>query len=96
LADSRDAGRHKGGHEPLYHSGQINRTFFTLIMLCGCDRVNGGWTPSYPATGRNPLDLCDEAERAWVPAAEYVLRELRAGHLRFAAETPANRRTGRG
>jgi nitrate reductase alpha subunit len=104
------------GTNRWYHSDQIYRTFFTVIVLCGCEggkrRAAGhttwaregwyenfraaelasplghglfagrtfadrparasrlGWTPRYPAFGRNPLDLCYEAERAWVPAAE--------------------------
>jgi len=157
------------GTNHWYHSDQIYRTFFTLIMLCGCQGVNGGgwahyvgqekvrpltgwqqvafaldwqrpprhmagtsffylhsdqwryekfgagelasplgrglsagqsfadclvqasrlgWTPSHPAFGRNPLDLCDEAERAGVPVPEHIAAELRAGRLRFAAEDP--------
>jgi nitrate reductase / nitrite oxidoreductase, alpha subunit len=157
------------GTNHWYHSDEIYRTFFTLIMLCGCQGVNGGgwahyvgqekvrplagwqqvafaldwqrpprhmtgtsffylhtgqwryeafgaaelasplgkglfagktfadcvaqasrlgWTPSHPAFGRNPLDLCDEAERAGVPVAEYLVRELREGRLRFAAGDP--------
>ena len=47
-----------------------------------------GWTPSHPAFGRNPLDLCDEAERAGVPVPDYLVRELREGRLRFAARGP--------
>jgi nitrate reductase alpha subunit len=47
-----------------------------------------GWTPSHPAFGRNPLDLCDEAERAGIPVPEYPVRELWQGRLRFAAEDP--------
>ena len=135
------------GTNHWFHSDEIYRTFLTLIMLCGCQGVNGGgwahyvgqekvrplagwqqvafaldwqrpprhmtgtsffythtgqwryekfgpaelasplgrglfagktfadclaqasrlgWTPSHPAFGRNPLDLCDEAERAGV------------------------------
>ncbi len=157
------------GTNHWYHSDEIYRTFFTLIMLCGCQGVNGGgwahyvgqekvrpftgwstmafasdwcrparhmtgtsfyythtdqwryerfradelasplgpgllagrsfidclaqasrlgWTPSHPAFGRNPLDLCDEAERAGLPVPGYIVRELREGRLRFAAEDP--------
>jgi nitrate reductase alpha subunit len=47
-----------------------------------------GWMPSYPTFDRNPLDLCDEAEAAGVPAGEHVVGELRAGRLRFACEDP--------
>ena len=157
------------GTNHWYHSDEIYRTFLTLIMLCGCQGVNGGgwahyvgqekvrplagwqqvafaldwqrpprhmtgtsffythtgqwryeafgpdelasplgrglftgktfadclaqasrlgWTPSHPAFGRNPLDLCDEAERAGAPVSSYVVRELQEGRLRFAAEDP--------
>ena len=34
------------------------------------------------------LDLVDEAQRAGRDPAEYVVRELRAGRLRFACEDP--------
>jgi nitrate reductase alpha subunit len=157
------------GTNHWFHSDETYRTFLTLIMLCGCQGVNGGgwahyvgqekvrplagwqqvafaldwqrpprhmtgtsffythtgqwryekfgpaelasplgrglfagqtfanclaqasrlgWTPSHPAFGRNPLDLCDEAGRAGVPVPEYLVRELREGRLRFAAEDP--------
>jgi nitrate reductase alpha subunit len=54
LADSRDAGRHGSGTNRWYHSGQIYRTLFTLIMLCGCERVNGG---GWARVARRP-DVC--------------------------------------
>ncbi len=157
------------GTNHWFHSDEIYRTFLTLIMLCGCQGVNGGgwahyvgqekvrplagwqqmafaldwqrpprhmtgtsffythtgqwryetfgpdelasplgrglfagqtfadclarasrlgWTPSHPAFGRNPLDLCDEAARAGVPVADYLVGELAGGRLRFAAEDP--------
>ena len=47
-----------------------------------------GWMPSQPTFDRNPLDLADEAEAAGKPAADYVVEQLRAGRLRFAAEDP--------
>jgi nitrate reductase / nitrite oxidoreductase, alpha subunit len=55
---------------------------------CLAQAARLGWTPSHPAFGRNPLDLCDEAERAGVPVSSYVVRELREDRLRFAAEDP--------
>jgi nitrate reductase / nitrite oxidoreductase, alpha subunit len=157
------------GTNHWYHSDQIYRTFFTLIMLCGCEGVNGGgwahyvgqekvrpftgwqqmafgldwqrpprhmtgtsffythtdqwryeafgpaelasplgrglfagrtfadcllqasrmgWTPSHPAFDRNPLDLSVDSERAGLTAADYVVRELRQGRLRWAAQDP--------
>jgi len=47
-----------------------------------------GWMPSYPSLNRNPLDLCDEAEREGVDVKDYVVRQLQDGELRFAAEDP--------
>ena len=47
-----------------------------------------GWLPSYPSFNRNPLDITDEAEREGIDVKEYVVRELKEGRLRFAAEDP--------
>jgi nitrate reductase alpha subunit len=47
-----------------------------------------GWMPSYPSFDRNPLDLCDEAAAEGLEVPDYVVRELREGRLRFAAEDP--------
>ena len=47
-----------------------------------------GWLPSYPTLNRNPLDICEEAERRRRPAADHVIDELKGGGLRFAAEDP--------
>ena len=47
-----------------------------------------GWLPSYPSFNRNPLDLTDEAEREGIDIKDYVVRELKEGRLRFAAEDP--------
>jgi len=47
-----------------------------------------GWTPSHPAFDRNPLDLADEAARAGKPVADYIVGELTAGRLGFAAQDP--------
>jgi nitrate reductase alpha subunit len=47
-----------------------------------------GWMPSYPSFDRNPLDLCDDAAAEGLEVPEYVVRELREGRLRFAAEDP--------
>ncbi len=157
------------GTNHWFHSDQIYRTFFTLIMLCGCEGRNGGgwahyvgqekvrplagwqqmafaldwqrpprhmtgtsffythtdqwryeafgpaelasplgrglfagrsfadclaqasrmgWTPSHPAFDRNPLDLASQASAAGKPLAGYVVDELRAGRLHWAAEDP--------
>ena len=157
------------GTNHWFHSDEIYRTFLTLIMLCGCEGVNGGgwahyvgqekvrplggwqqvafaldwqrpprqmtgtsffylhtgqwryekfgpaelasplgrglfagqtfadcvarasrlgWTPSHPAFGRNPLDLFDDSERTGLTPADYIVRELREGRLKFAAQDP--------
>ncbi|MDA8294523.1 MAG: nitrate reductase subunit alpha [Actinomycetota bacterium] len=47
-----------------------------------------GWIASHPAFDRNPLDLADEAEAAGKTVEEFVVDELRAGRLRFAAADP--------
>ncbi|HEY9438938.1 MAG TPA: nitrate reductase subunit alpha [Streptomyces sp.] len=47
-----------------------------------------GWMPSYPTFDRNPLTLAADAEAAGSEVGEYVVDELKAGRLRFAAEDP--------
>jgi len=47
-----------------------------------------GWMPSYPTFDRNPLELTAEAEAEGLAPADYVVRELKAGRLRFAVEDP--------
>ncbi|MBO0811737.1 MAG: nitrate reductase subunit alpha [Microlunatus sp.] len=157
------------GTNHWFHSDQIYRTFFTLIMLCGCQGVNGGgwahyvgqekvrpltgwstlafgldwqrptrhmtgtsffythtdqwryetfgagelasplgrglfanrtfvdvlaqasrlgWTPSHPAFDRNPLDLADDAAAEGMPVPDFIVGELKAGRLKFAAQDP--------
>ncbi len=55
---------------------------------CNALAARLGWMPSHPAFDRNPLDLCDEAERAGKQVPEHIVDELGAGRLRFAAEDP--------
>ncbi|HVV22601.1 MAG TPA: nitrate reductase subunit alpha [Pseudonocardiaceae bacterium] len=55
---------------------------------CNALAARLGWLPSHPAFDRNPLDLCDEAEQAGKPVADYVVDQLTSGALRFAAEDP--------
>jgi nitrate reductase alpha subunit len=47
-----------------------------------------GWLPSYPSFDRSTLDLVTEAEHEGLEPPDYVVRELRAGRLRFACEDP--------
>jgi nitrate reductase alpha subunit len=55
---------------------------------CNALAARLGWMPSHPTFNRNPLDLCDEAQRAGMDVADYVVEHLKAGTLRFAAEDP--------
>jgi nitrate reductase alpha subunit len=47
-----------------------------------------GWLPSYPTFDRNPLEIAAAAEAEDMTPADYAVRELKAGRLRFAAEDP--------
>ena len=55
---------------------------------CYAKAARLGWLPAYPSFDRNPLDLADAAESEGMSASDYVVRELKAGRLRFAAEDP--------
>ncbi|HEX5349256.1 MAG TPA: nitrate reductase subunit alpha [Pseudonocardiaceae bacterium] len=55
---------------------------------CNALAARLGWMPSHPTFNRNPLDLCDDAERAGMDVPDYVVEQLKAGTLRFAAEDP--------
>ena len=52
--------------------------------------VRQGWLASHPTFDRNPLDLVDQAKAAGQGIDEYVVNELTAGRLRFAASDPDN------
>jgi nitrate reductase alpha subunit len=83
------------------HTDQWRYDRYRLDALCsplGAGRLAGmhtkdtialsarlGWMPSYPQFDRNPLDLTDEAGS---DVSGYVVGELSAGRLRFAAEDP--------
>ena len=47
-----------------------------------------GGLPAYPSFDRNPLDITREAAEEGISPADYAVRELKAGRLRFAAEDP--------
>ncbi|MGH9295488.1 MAG: molybdopterin-dependent oxidoreductase, partial [Acidimicrobiales bacterium] len=47
-----------------------------------------GWLASHPAFDRSPLELADQADQAGLSIEDYVVRELQAGRLRFAATDP--------
>src|SRR5262249_50697185 len=50
--------------------------------------VRLGWLPAYPGFDPSTLDLVTEAEQDGLEPADYVVRQLRAGRLRFACEDP--------
>jgi nitrate reductase alpha subunit len=47
-----------------------------------------GWLASHPTFDRNPLDLADDAAASGKDPADYVVSELQAGRLHFAANDP--------
>ncbi|MFN8124688.1 MAG: nitrate reductase subunit alpha [Thermoleophilia bacterium] len=47
-----------------------------------------GWLPSYPTFNRNPLEITAAAQAEGMAPADYAVRELKEGRLRFAAEDP--------
>ncbi|MBO0693750.1 MAG: nitrate reductase subunit alpha, partial [Acidimicrobiaceae bacterium] len=50
--------------------------------------ARSGWLASHPTFDRNPLELADQADAAGRSVEDYVVGELRAGRLRFAASDP--------
>jgi nitrate reductase alpha subunit len=68
----------------------LGRGTFTGMHFADCNAqaARMGWLPSYPSFNRNPLDLADEAVAAGVEVKDYIVSELQAGRLRFAAEDP--------
>jgi nitrate reductase alpha subunit len=47
-----------------------------------------GWMPSYPTFNRNPLAIAERAEGSGRTVGQFVVDEVRSGHLAFAAEDP--------
>ncbi|MFF5083502.1 nitrate reductase subunit alpha [Actinoplanes sp. NPDC000266] len=64
--------------------GFANKT--TADLIAASARM--GWMPSVPHFNRNPLDLADEAAAAGEPVADHVVKNLKSGNIRFAAEDP--------
>lgn len=58
----------------------------TMDLLAQSARL--GWAPSYPQFNRSSLTLADDAAAAGVPAAAYIVDQLKSGELRFAIEDP--------
>lgn len=52
-----------------------------------------GWLPSAPQLGTNPLRIADEAKKAGMTPADYTVKALKEGTIRFAAEQPENGKT---
>jgi nitrate reductase alpha subunit len=69
---------------PLGHGAFAGQHFADLYAKA----ARMGWLPAYPTFDRNPIDLTEEAEHEGIGAPDYVVRELQAGRLRFAAEDP--------
>jgi len=50
--------------------------------------IRMGWLPSAPQLNRNPLEVARAAEAAGLPAADYVVQQLKSGQLDFAYADP--------
>ncbi|HQZ79848.1 MAG TPA: nitrate reductase subunit alpha, partial [Steroidobacteraceae bacterium] len=50
--------------------------------------IRMGWLPSAPQLNRNPLEVARAAEAAGLPAADYVVQQLKGGQLDFAYADP--------
>jgi nitrate reductase alpha subunit len=72
------------------YASPLGRGTLNELHLADCYALAArlGWMPSYPTFDRNPLELAGEAEAAGLGPADYVVRELKTGRLRFAAEDP--------
>jgi nitrate reductase alpha subunit len=72
------------------YASALGRGTLDDMHLADCNALAArlGWMPSYPTFDRNPLDLVEEAEAAGSDVSGHVVRELKEGRLRFAAEDP--------
>jgi nitrate reductase alpha subunit len=55
---------------------------------CLVESAKRGWMPSYPTFNRNSLDIVDDADKAGVAPAQYVVDSLKDGSLAYACEDP--------
>ncbi|MBX3068014.1 MAG: nitrate reductase subunit alpha [Cryobacterium sp.] len=55
---------------------------------CLVESAKRGWMPSFPTFNRNPLDIVDQADKAGVAPAKFVVDQLKSGELKFACEDP--------
>jgi nitrate reductase alpha subunit len=84
-----DQWRYEGAHADALAS-PLGRGLFagksTADLYATSARL--GWLPSHPAFDANPLDLASQAEMAGKEVGDFVVEELRAGRLHFAADDP--------
>ena len=79
------------GHRAVAVRGDLGATSFRRRWATGRSKgahfadlyakaARMGWLPAYPTFDRNPLDITAAAEAEGIPPADYVVRELKAGH----------------
>jgi nitrate reductase alpha subunit len=75
---------------PDQFTSPLGRGLFRGKTMADCNALAArlGWLPSFPSFNRSSLDLADEAESAGMEVVDYVVQELQAGNLRFAADDP--------
>ena len=75
---------------PADHASPLGRGLLAGMHIADVNALGArlGWLPSFPSFDRSSLALVEEAESEGLEPAEYVVRELRAGRLRFACEDP--------
>ena len=68
----------------------LGKGLFKGLALADCIALATrlGWTPSYPTFDRNPLEIAASAKEAQQDPAKYVVDQLLAGKLHFAANDP--------
>ena len=75
---------------PGDHASPLGRGLLDGMHIADVNALGArlGWLPSFPSFDRSSLQLVEEAEHQGLEPADYVVRELRAGRLRFACEDP--------
>ncbi|MFZ0996169.1 MAG: nitrate reductase subunit alpha [Candidatus Dormiibacterota bacterium] len=68
----------------------LGRGLFQGRQFADCNALATrlGWMPFYPSFDRNPLLVAEEAKKAGAAVEDFVVKELKEGRLRFAAEDP--------
>ena len=84
-----DQWRYEGAHADSL-SSPLGRGLFAGKSAADLNAIAArlGWLPSHPAFDRNPLDLASQAEEAGKDVGSFVVEELKAGRLHFAANDP--------